>query len=119
MDETRPNRRLCMGWALVFFWPLAATPLLVIPYLIGSLDTLGILLLTAILIVITVLVVCDFAIRLITQRPMDEPMYPCPSCGADIEHTPHRCGNCGARLIWGHEPGPRDLRSFHRQSIEH
>jgi len=119
MDETRPNQRLCMGWALVFFWPIACTPLLLIPYLLRELDTDTVLLLAAFLVILAVLVFCDFVFRLITQRPTNEPTYPCPSCGADIEQTPHCCGNCGARLIWGHEPGPKDLRSFRRQFIEH
>jgi len=120
MEDSRLNRRLSMGWALFFFWPAAFAPLLfAIPYLSRELDGGSILVITGILIILGCLALLDVAFRTVTRRPHDEPMYPCPCCGADIEHTPHSCPNCGARLLWGHQPGPEDARAFRGRPIEH
>jgi hypothetical protein len=90
MDHTRPNRQLCLGWTLFLFWPLAFAPLLLLPALFRQLDATLLLLPTAFIFVIGILVLIDFGLRLFTTRPTNpEPTYPCPTCGADIEHKPH------------------------------
>ena len=119
MEDTRPNRRLSLGWALFFFWPAAFAPLLLaIPFLFYAMGSLTFVVVLALLGVLGLFAMLDVLVRLITRRPHDEPIYACPGCGADIQQTPHRCPSCGARLIWGHRPGPQDLRSL-RQSFEH
>ena len=120
MDESRPSRWLSLGWALFLFWPLAFTPLLLVPYLLHELNSSLVILCAPVVFVMALVVLTDVVLRLFKTRRTDcEPVYPCPTCGADIEHTPHCCRNCGARLIWGHEPGPRDVRSFSPRFVEH
>ena len=122
MKDTGPSRRITLGWALALIWPVAAIPLLMAPrFLDGTIvSTLLMLPLALILIVAGIFVVIDLLFRLFghTRANNKDPAYPCPTCGADVEHTPHRCQSCGARLVWGNEPGPRDVRSYRGQWLK-
>lgn len=110
MDKTPPLRpHLSLGWTVVFIWPLG--PLVLIFILRNMADfgqvTLFVALFALGALLIPLLCVAAALNRLITRMLGPANPYGCPICDHDIRMSPHRCPNCGTRLIWGQLPPKR------------
>jgi predicted RNA-binding Zn-ribbon protein involved in translation (DUF1610 family) len=107
-----------MGWLTVFFWP---APIFVVLFLArAALDNASAEILVVVFVFLSAVGMSTHGVYLLgkwlTRRA--EGLYECPVCGHDIMNTPHRCPNCGTRLIWGYLPGPRD-RTYPQADSEH
>jgi len=109
MSRLDPRSRLCMGWTVAFLWP---APIILVVAVAAQVAKQADVSFASFLLYFT-FVAALFAfllvlVRLAKCRDGGESLYGCPTCGYDISRTPHRCPECGTRLIWGNLPGPRD-----------
>jgi predicted RNA-binding Zn-ribbon protein involved in translation (DUF1610 family) len=111
MSTKMPSRpELCLGWVTAFLWP---APVFIVLFLLRALiENSSALMLGAGFVIIAGLTVIVESVHVVFKWLVGRSAgaYDCPLCGHDICQTPHRCPQCGTRLIWGHLPGPGDRR---------
>ena len=107
-----------MGWVTAFLWP---APLFVVMFLVRmAIDNASGEVLLLCFVCLSAMGLSFQGLYLLNKwlERRAEGQYDCPVCGHDVMNTPHRCPNCGTRLIWGYLPGPGD-RSYPQTDSEH
>jgi len=109
MEDRMPSRPgLSMGWVTIFFWP---APVFVVLFLLrAALDNASAEVLVITFVFLSAVGMVFHGLYLLNKwlSRRAEGQYDCPVCGHDVMNTPHKCPNCGTRLIWGYLPGPGD-----------
>jgi len=107
-----------MGWVTVFFWP---APIFVVLFLARAvLDNASVELFLLAFLFLSAVEMTTQGVHLLGKwlARRAKGKYDCPVCGHDVMNTPHKCPNCGTRLIWGYLPGPAD-RVYPHSDSEH